>query len=495
MEHKNIDIAFLQETHSSSDNVVDWMKEFSGIPVLSHSSTLSGGVAILFSRNFKPISYDVNEIIKGRLLKVRATYETFVFVFICIYAPTAPVERLLFLDTLCSTLQNCCTEEFLFLGGDFNCAELDIDRNHVEPHMASRKHLIHLIEKYDLCDVWRAQNGNERQYTWAHARDNCLSLARLDGFYVFKHHLNMFNKCYITPLSFSDHNMVSCKCLLNSVKPKSAYWHFNTNLLNDKFFFESFKAFWEVFKKTKSSFKSLQQWWDYGKVQIKQFAQQYTRNVTKDLTRSLEVLEKQIMDLQKLTQTSGDVNCLETFLRKKAELKDLLDYKTQGALVRAKFLNIDQMDAPKYFFVHERKNGQKRIIHALRSEDGILVSNPREIREEAMRFYQSLYGSELELEDGGINVFLENLPKISEESNAELESALTLGELYGALQSMESGKTPGMDGLPVDFLKTFWSEIGVDLLEVLNDSLLKGGLPLSCRRAVVTLLPKKRRSH
>ncbi len=77
------------------------------------------------------------------------------------------------------------------------------------------------------------------------------------------------------------------------------------------------------------------------------------------------------------------------------------------------------------------------------------------------------------------------------ESNKELESALSLGELYRALQSMESGKTPGMDGLPVDFLKTFWSEIGVDLLEVFNDSLLKGGLPLSCRRAVVTLLPKK----
>ncbi len=49
------------------------------------------------------------------------------------------MERLLFLDTLCSTLRNCCTEEFLFLGGDFNCAELDIVRNHVEPHMASRK--------------------------------------------------------------------------------------------------------------------------------------------------------------------------------------------------------------------------------------------------------------------------------------------------------------------------------------------------------------------
>lgn len=55
---------------------------------------------------------------------------------------------------------------------------------------------------------------------------------------------------------------------------------------------------------------------------------------------------------------------------------------------------------------------------------------------------------------------------------------------------MESGKIPGMDGLLVDFLKTFRSEIGVDLLEVINDSLLKGVLLLSCQRALVTLLPK-----
>lgn len=136
---KNIDIAFLQETHSSIDNVVDWMKEFSGISVLSHHSNVSGGVAVLFSKSFKPISYDVDEIVKGRLLKVRAVYENCVFVLICVYAPTAPTERLLFLDTLCSMLKNCCTEEFLWVGGDFNCTELDIDRNHVEPHMTSRK--------------------------------------------------------------------------------------------------------------------------------------------------------------------------------------------------------------------------------------------------------------------------------------------------------------------------------------------------------------------
>ncbi len=86
-----------------------------------------------------------------------------------------------------------------------------------------------MIEANDLCDAW-SLNGNIKQYTWAHARDNILSLARLDRFYFFKHHLSIFKNCFITPVGFSDHSLVIGTVTLNSVKLKSAYWHFNTNL-------------------------------------------------------------------------------------------------------------------------------------------------------------------------------------------------------------------------------------------------------------------------
>src|SRR4029434_7141712 len=79
----------------------------------------------------------------------------------------------------------------------------------------------------------------------------------------------------------------------------------------------------------------------------------------------------------------------------------------------------------------------------------------------------------------------------SEEANADLERPLTLEELYSALQTMDSGKASGLDGLPVDFYKSFWAELGTDVLTVLSDSLSEGQLPLSCRRAVLTLIPKK----
>lgn len=87
--------------------------------------------------------------------------------------------------------------------------------------------------------------------------------------------------------------------------------------------------------------------------------------------------------------------------------------------------------------------------------------------------------------------FVSSLPKVNEDSYAELICPLTIDELFSALQSMKNGKAPGLDGLPVDFYKAYWHLLGEDLLTVLSDSLDKGKLQLSCRRAVLTLLPKK----
>ncbi|KAI3367040.1 hypothetical protein L3Q82_009670 [Scortum barcoo] len=56
---------------------------------------------------------------------------------------------------------------------------------------------------------------------------------------------------------------------------------------------------------------------------------------------------------------------------------------------------------------------------------------------------------------------------------------------------MQGRKAPGIDGLTVEFYKAFWDILAGDLLEVFNESLASSSLPLSCRRAVITLLPKK----
>lgn len=78
--------------------------------------------------------------------------------------------------------------------------------------------------------------------------------------------------------------------------------------------------------------------------------------------------------------------------------------------------------------------------------------------------------------------FCEGLPKVSKEATAQLDAQIFADELHSALQSLENGKAPGIDGLPVDFYNVFWPVIVKDLLLVPKDSLSKGHLPLSCRR-------------
>ncbi|KAJ4930095.1 hypothetical protein JOQ06_019108 [Pogonophryne albipinna] len=59
--------------------------------------------------------------------------------------------------------------------------------------------------------------------------------------------------------------------------------------------------------------KSLNQWWDVGKVKIKQLCLQYTFNVTKDMARSLRALEREVVELQGLADSTGEREHVEGF--------------------------------------------------------------------------------------------------------------------------------------------------------------------------------------
>ncbi|CAM2119874.1 unnamed protein product [Caretta caretta] len=63
----------------------------------------------------------------------------------------------------------------------------------------------------------------------------------------------------------------------------------------------------------------------------------------------------------------------------------------------------------------------------------------------------------------------------------QLELPLTLAEFSEALHCMPTNKSPGMDGLTVEFYRAFWDILGPDLATVWAESLQGGVLPLLCR--------------
>ena len=68
-----------------------------GPHALSHGSNLSAGVAVLFTTTTNATILSTSEVVKERLLIVRAEIDSTVFVFMNIYAPNQGSERVSFL--------------------------------------------------------------------------------------------------------------------------------------------------------------------------------------------------------------------------------------------------------------------------------------------------------------------------------------------------------------------------------------------------------------
>lgn len=120
-----------------------------------------------------------------------------------------------------------------------------------------------------------------------------------------------------------------------------------------------------------------------------------------------------------------------------------------------------------------------------------VVTSKEEMLEVAKSFYGDLFrGGEMgkDLAAGFLDVVAGRLP---EESIAALEGRFALEEVENAMLSLRTGVASGRDGLPVEFYRTFWPLVVLDLLAVYRKTVECGALPPSDRVGHITLLHKK----
>ncbi len=482
---KKADIILLQETHSDLKNQIQWNCDWKGNIIMSHGTNLSAGVAILFSACVcnQPVMF---EIIPGRLLRVDIMVGQMEFSFFNVYAPNVGQERKIFFKKLSDALSQCPQDNIVVIGGDFNCTiNPDLDRNHDEPHPSSAEILKNVIDYHDFVDLWRDSFPGVKQYTWLKTNSNALSGARLDRFYVAKSNSGRFYNSSIVPSSLSDHHYISVAVSVLSSKTHKSHWHFNNRLLQDHSFIHSFNLFWQSWREERCSFSLLSQWWDMGKVHIKLFCQQYTVHNTRTLKEKMKSLEEDILR-QSSHDDSADSIERNTFL-----LKTLLEEQGKTALLRTRYSQLNEMDAPSaFFFGLEKKPRKQKYFHKLNLSQGGVTTDQQEIRTHALAFYEDLYCAEL-CDGAATEQILCDLPHLSEEDQQTLDNPISFAELSLAVQELNPGKSPGLDGLSAEFYRVFWNLIGEDLYAVFLESFNQGKLPLSCRRAVLTLIPKK----
>ncbi|TWW77351.1 Transposon TX1 uncharacterized 149 kDa protein ORF 2 [Takifugu flavidus] len=171
---------------------------------------------------------------------------------------------------------------------------------------------------------------------------------------------------------------------------------------------------------------------------VEQTATRVPDNEMEDVENSLNVSTKRKntdtkIKNDKIKKLSTDEQVSPAF-EPAVDAPGLQDGQVMGTLVRSRFQHIAQMDAPSHFFFGlERKNGQRRVIHSLRANNGQVLEDPIEIRQRAVIYCWDQYRKECWEE-----------PEV---------------EQSPALHGLAGGKAPGIDGLPAEFYWTFWPAV------------------------------------
>ncbi|GBG91676.1 hypothetical protein CBR_g53489 [Chara braunii] len=83
------------------------------------------------------------------------------------------------------------------------------------------------------------------------------------------------------------------------------------------------------------------------------------------------------------------------------------------------------------------------------------------------------------------------LVRLPIQGRLDLDRPVTAEEAGEALKDMASGKTPGNDGLPVEFYRQQWSILGDDLVAIYNEIQMGGQLPASACKGIISILYKE----
>ena len=83
--------------------------------------------------------------------------------------------------------------------------------------------------------------------------------------------------------------------------------------------------------------------------------------------------------------------------------------------------------------------------------------------------------------------FLNNINPMSDDDGTQCEGLLTYDECWQAITLMQNNKSPGQDGLTVEFYKKIFYLFGFKLVAYYNSAFVWGKLTPSQRQALITL--------
>ena len=250
--------------------------------------------------------------------------------------------------------------------------------------------------------------------------------------------------------------MITLNVTLHSNPRGPRFWKLNTSLLSDTEYIDLIK---QTIAQTQEEYKNDESinpalLWDMIKLKVRDkslsFAAAKKRKTTLKEQRELE--SSSTSAIQRLSLAEQLESC-------KSELEQIIRWRTQGAILRckAKWYNEGEKNT-KYFLNLEKRYCKLSTITQLKINEHDPVTSDSDILAECEAFYTELYTSRGTTIPPVSEFFqLENNTVLNHDGSTSGEGQLTEKECLEALKSMDSDKTPGTDGLPAEFYKTFWT--------------------------------------
>lgn len=141
----------------------------------------------------------------------------------------------------------------------------------------------------------------------------------------------------------------------------------------------------------------------------------------------------------------------------------------------------------KYFFNVCKGRWNSNKILALENPDGELCTTHGKISEIAVNYFQNLMGKAASVKDFPDDIAL---PQLTDSNKRLLDGVISEEEVFNTFRSMAKGKSPGLDGMPVEFYLAAWSVIGADVTKAILFFFSSGKLPRIINSTAIALVPK-----
>ena len=494
LKQNKCDIAFLQETYSKAEDEQRWLQQWEGQGYFVHGTNHSKGVAILFRKNLNVTIEDKKLDSKGRFILLKTIVDDYNINLLNVYAPNREKEQVQFFEEMMRILvqQNVFNTDNNIFAGDWNVVLNDaMDKwgGICNIKEKSIRMMDEIKEYFDLEDIWRVRNGNTKRYTWRQKspRIHC----RLDYFLTSANLSNYIVESKILPSFLSDHSPVTLSLrFFEEPQNGPGHWKLNLSLLSDECYVKHMKENLDKWIDMYQDIQDKNLKWDLIKYEIRAFSIKYSKDKAKQKRDDKRKLEAELSQLE-TKEAELDRNEELVIENLRSELKKMYHEETQGLIIRSRAKWSEEGEKnTSYFFNLEKYNKTckniKKIIHNDKE-----VTNQAEILNAIAEYYRDMYKQDnCNVEETDIFEH-PNIKKLNEQDQEKVQGEITLEECSKIINLFAKNKTPGNDGLQIEFYIKFWDYIGPLLVECFNFSFRSGVLSNSQRQAVISLLAKK----